>query len=303
MKKTCFAISIVLAALAAAQDTPKTDGPTRTEKQELFYSYSTAGTGGNMMYVSSEMSLSGRTVKGAPYSAQSTTETTQVLSDGNRIHRKSTSMIYRDSEGRTRNEMSLDGVGPFPAGADTPQIVMISDPAAGVTYTLNSKDHTARKMIVPEGMVASSGPAMAGVGSVGGVMGGIITHSSGITAVGGGMGGPMSASMMSKRGETQSLGKQMVGGVSADGTRTTITIPAGEIGNEQPIQIVSERWYSPELQTVVMSKNSDPRTGETVYQLSNILRTEPMPSLFQVPPDYTITESRKVGVKVETKTK
>jgi hypothetical protein len=90
--------------------------------------------------------------------------------------------------------------------------------------------------------------------------------------------------------KTESLGKQMVEGVEAEGTRTTTTIPAGEIGNEQPINIVWEKWYSPELQTVVMSKHSDPLVGETTYRLTNINRGEPAHSLFEVPGDYTIKE-------------
>lgn len=67
-----------------------------------------------------------------------------------------------------------------------------------------------------------------------------------------------------------------------------MTIPAGQIGNERPIEIVSQRWYSPELQTVVMTRNADPRTGETVYKLTGISRAEPPHSLFEVPPDYTV---------------
>jgi hypothetical protein len=86
----------------------------------------------------------------------------------------------------------------------------------------------------------------------------------------------------------ESLGKQLIEGIEAEGARTTITIPAGEIGNERPIEIISERWYSPELQTVVMTKHSDPRFGETVYRLTNISRSEPDASLFQVPSDYRI---------------
>jgi hypothetical protein len=89
---------------------------------------------------------------------------------------------------------------------------------------------------------------------------------------------------------TESLGKQNIGGVEAEGTRSTVTIPTGEIGNERPIEIVSERWYSPELQTAVMTRHSDPRTGETVYRLTNISRTEPARSLFEVPADYTVKE-------------
>ena len=79
--------------------------------------------------------------------------------------------------------------------------------------------------------------------------------------------------------------------VSAQGTRTTRTIPAGAIGNEKPIVITVERWYSPDLQMNVMIKRSDPRTGENVFQLTNIMRSEPDASLFQVPPDYTVKEA------------
>jgi len=88
----------------------------------------------------------------------------------------------------------------------------------------------------------------------------------------------------------ESLGTQTIEGVQAEGTRVTFTIPAGKIGNERPIVTVNERWYSPELQTVVMSKNSDPRMGETTYRLTNIVRSEPDPGLFQVPADYTVKE-------------
>lgn len=91
--------------------------------------------------------------------------------------------------------------------------------------------------------------------------------------------------------QTENLGKQLIEGVEAEGTRTTRTIPAGEIGNEQPIQIVSERWYSPELQVVVMTRSSDPRAGETTYRLTNIVRAEPSASLFQLPADYTVKDA------------
>jgi hypothetical protein len=99
--------------------------------------------------------------------------------------------------------------------------------------------------------------------------------------------------MLSGQGEVnrESLGTQTIEGVQAEGTRITFTIPAGKIGNERPIVTVNERWYSPELQAVVMSKNLDPRTGDTIYRLTNISRSEPDASLFQVPADYTIKEN------------
>jgi hypothetical protein len=90
--------------------------------------------------------------------------------------------------------------------------------------------------------------------------------------------------------KTEPLGKQVIEGVEAEGTRTITTIPAGEIGNERPIEVVSERWYSPELQTNILTRRTDPRTGETVYRLTNIHRGEPSASMFEVPAGYTLSK-------------
>jgi len=90
--------------------------------------------------------------------------------------------------------------------------------------------------------------------------------------------------------KNEDLGSQSIEGVLAKGTRTTHIIPAGQIGNQQEIDTVDEHWYSPELQINVLTRHSDPRTGETVNRLRNIVRVEPDPSLFQVPADYQITE-------------
>jgi hypothetical protein len=109
-------------------------------------------------------------------------------------------------------------------------------------------------------------------------------------------GGPMSTTISvlaepsRQAAKVESLGTQNIGGVQADGKRVTETIPAGAIGNEREINVVNETWYSPELQTVVMSKYSDPRTGDVVYTLTNINRSEPDPALFQVPADYKMKE-------------
>ena len=92
---------------------------------------------------------------------------------------------------------------------------------------------------------------------------------------------------------SEELGTQTIEGINAVGTRTTITIPAGEIGNERAIEIVDERWFSPDLKTIVMTRHSDPRAGETVYRLTNIIRAEPDHSLFEVPGDYIIREDRE----------
>ena len=84
--------------------------------------------------------------------------------------------------------------------------------------------------------------------------------------------------------KTEQLGNMSIEGVQAQGTRTTTTIPAGAIGNDKPIDIVDERWYSPDLQMTVMTKHSDPRTGETSFALKNINRSSPPPYLFEFLP-------------------
>jgi hypothetical protein len=100
---------------------------------------------------------------------------------------------------------------------------------------------------------------------------------------------------MEKRGENsdvkvETLGVQNVEGVQAEGTRRTTLIPAGAIGNERPIEVVYERWYSKELQMIVLSKNSDPRFGEQTYRLTNITRADPPITLFSPPADYKIID-------------
>jgi hypothetical protein len=80
----------------------------------------------------------------------------------------------------------------------------------------------------------------------------------------------------------------------------TDTIPAGTIGNERPIEIVTERWYSKDIDAMVLQRFSDPRFGETTYRLVNVARGEPSPDLFQVPQSYTLEASNmpRAGVRV-----
>jgi hypothetical protein len=203
------------------------------------------------------MRFDGKVVKGAPYSATVTTESTQTLSDGTRITRKTAASIFRDSDGRTRREMTLDNFGPFGAAKEPAQLVFINDPVAGVHYVLDQRNRTARKMVAP----TRTGPPP-----------------------------PHREKPAQSQSKTEALGKQTIEGVEAEGVRSVITIPAGQIGNDRPIEIVSERWDSAALQTVVLSKHNDPRFGETVYRLTNINRAEPAKNLFEAPADYKLEE-------------
>jgi hypothetical protein len=253
------------------------------------------------VFVSSEMSFDGKTVKGAPYSAQAVTESVQALADGNRIVHRDTSSVYRDGEGRTRREQTLGSLGAYTAAGGPAQMVFINDPVASVNYILDSKNRTAqkidltgmrtarRKMIAESKAKTDDSNPAASQSKQTTVVVEVNTGHPGAGEI------PMEHSfnkteINSKDAKKESLGKQTIEGVEAEGTRLTITIAAGQIGNEAPIIMVSETWYSPELQTVVMSKHSDPRTGEHTYRLTNINRVEPAHSLFEVPSDYTINK-------------
>lgn len=248
--------------------------------------------GADVVFLASEMSFSGKLVKGAPYAAEAITESTQTLSDGNRIVQKSTSSIYRDSEGRTRREQALRGIGPFANDGTPSPTIHISDPVAAISYVLDPRAQVARRMPPMRFKVQHNTRPPDGAPGDFHAADRIELHSDGImnkkmieTGVAMGM---LDKSNPNSRRE--SLGKQNIGGVEAEGTKTTVTIAAGEIGNERPLEIVSERWYSPELQIVVMTRHVDPRFGENSYRLTNIDRAEPARSLFEVPAGYKIEE-------------
>jgi hypothetical protein len=208
----------------------------------------------------------GKVVKGAPFSAVGSSQMTQTLADGTHISHTTTVTVYRDSQGRVRHELTLSGIGPLQASGQPTKLVTISDPVAGARYLLNPDKKVAHKM----------GMGGGGKGQGRGGPGGPRNFERG-------QNGPGAANA-----QTESLGTQTISGVKAEGTRVTRTIPAGQIGNDKPLVIVFERWYSPDLQMLVMSKRSDPRFGETTFTLSNVQTKEPDAALFQVPSDYTV---------------
>lgn len=232
--------------------------------------------GGPMELMGFEGMHGGKLVKGAPFSATSSSETTQTLQDGTAIHRTSQGALYRDSEGRSRREVTFTGAGPLAAAGGTHKMVSIADPVAGVHYMLNPDKKVAVKMTFKGrgGNAASGDKAQA-------------FHEK-IQA-------REQAEVLSGALKTEALGTQMVNGVNAEGTRTTHTIAAGTIGNDKAIQVVSERWYSADLQMVVKSSRTDPRFGTTTFSLTNIQKAEPAATLFAVPADYTVKEGGMGG--------
>lgn len=225
-------------------------------------------------------------VKGAAFSADSHTEHFQILADGNRMGRKSVAHIYRDAAGRTRREHELGGHTLAPDG-QPPRLIIINDPVGRVNYVIETQSATAQKMNLPPANVMDAMQrAMGGNAPFSVLM-------------------PTSAARRRMADDEaaapppkpvkEKLPAQTIEGVMAEGTRITLTIPAGEFDNEQPMIITHEEWYSPELQMIVLMKHGDPRFGETTFRLTNILRGEPVADLFQLPQGYRVVEGRGRG--------
>jgi hypothetical protein len=252
-------------AMARAQDQappPPPPGPGRVMIQ-------VGPTGDAVGFMGFEAGIAGKTVTGAPFSATVSTQITRTLPDGNKIDQNITGTIARDSQGRTRRDMTLPSSLLAPVATTSPHAIFINDPVAGTSYILHPDQKVADQLPL-HAWRRMGRRAMRQLGG---------------------------AKPFQNETTTTDLGTQTINGVAAQGTRTTRTIPAGQIGNERPIVIVTERWYSPDLQTYVMTKSRDPLMGDTVFQLTNIQRQEPEPSLFQVPSGYTVKQRPRPSMR------
>jgi hypothetical protein len=306
---------------------------------------------GSMAYMFSDRVGRGKVVKGAPYSAEVVTESNQKLADGNVITHRKVSRVYRDGEGRTRQESVRDG---------KLRSVYISDPVAKANYTLlpDSKialttprfetriersapraererertserverdaqgdrritvrtiedrdggpgvreevrvqvvrmgDGTSKEIVVPVPPVPPR-PLVPGAAPVPPVP--PLPPMPGVNTL------RFESTSHLGKGATTNLGAKDFDGVKAEGKSTVWTIPAGQIGNRNPINVTSESWYSPDLQVTVYSRHDDPRTGESIYRLAAIKRAEPQPDLFKVPEDYQTKGRGKREEKPEAK--
>jgi hypothetical protein len=207
------------------------------------------------MFIGAELRFGDKLVTGQPFSADTVIEDTHRLFDGSTVTKKNAGAIYRDGAGRTRREQPLDMVGNFAVanGQNRPQmLVFINDFSSKTQYFIDLNNKVARKSRI-------------------------------------GQGGPPPGERTSPPdAKTESLGTKTIEGVSAEGTRITFEIPVGQIGNDKPIQVVSENWFSPELQIMVMSRHTDPMAGEHVFRLTNIKRAEPAADLFTVPSGFRV---------------
>jgi hypothetical protein len=294
MKRIMLSVVAACAVAAAASaQTASTYTFERKVSTDQAPQISVAGTHISMAF---EM----KAVPNAPYQGEAVTESVMTLADGNRIVKKTTTRVYRDSAGRTRKET----VGPDGQVLS----VFISDPSGKTSYAIDPASQSASRTSAyyvavahkdgeppAAGTISHAGAPVTTTFSVAGGTGTVATQGQEIqksiivTAGEAGLLRVVEGSNLAKGDVVkEDLGEQTVEGVLAKGTRTTTTIPAGAVDNEQPIRIVSEEWFSTELQVLVLTKHSDPRVGETTYRLTNISRTEPAKSLFELPAGYTV---------------
>lgn len=216
------------------------------------------------MFFHEEIGDGPKVVTGAPMTAviESTHDTT--LSDGNTIHRDNQSTVYRDSQGRVRREVSFELATPS-TGATQGTMIIIMDPVAGTRYILNPQKKTADQMPLrppkpPAGAAEGEPPAKP-------------SDDANVT--------------------TTDLGSKTILGLQATGTRVTRTIPAGQIGNAKPIEVVTERWMSSDLQIPMSVTHTDPMMGTMTSQVTSVTRGEPSASMFQVPSDYKVVTGKR----------
>jgi hypothetical protein len=253
------------------------------------------------------MAADAQVVKGKPYSADTSTETVQTMLDGNRIVHRTVSKFYRDSEGRTRREETFGNVDPeHPAPHETK--VFIDDPVNRTSFVLDPGSKSADKMLrlstITEDHNAEDDGTRIMIKSIkdsDAIKDGAVVEPDGA--------GPMVVKFRNDHSNPdtvllqvadenrnvskEDLGTRNIEGVDCTGTRRTTTIPAGAIGNEKPISIVTETWFAPAIGAVVQSTSNDPRFGKTTYQLTNVQLNEPPRSLFEPPADFKIATPRK----------
>ena len=231
-----------------------------------------AGAGAQTLDFLSHDTPVGPVVTGAPYSGEGVTTLKLKLFDGTRIERKVTARFYRDSAGRIRREQTIMGLGALNPSDESPMVVTIVDPVAGVIYALNPGSRSAHRIAIDKRALAGEPPPPPPPPAGGAI-------------------GPGAPPPPPPPPNEEALGSRQIEGLIALGRRTRRTIPAGQIGNDRPIEITDERWQSPDLKALLLSRHHDPRTGDVEYRLTNITRAEPPAELFAVPSGYTIADA------------
>ena len=261
----CGLLLAGLSSFAIAQSDAPAPPPPPPPGAMMMHGPGPGGPGGMMHDEIGE----GKVVTGVPMSGDLIVTRDTTLADGNHIHTENQTKVYRDADGRIRREIGFELNTPT-TGAAKRNMIVITDPVAGKRYVLNPQNKTAHVMPLHLPTKWQGPPPPDGEA------------------------GPKWAKHDDANFNREQLGTKTVNGLQAEGTRMTRTIPAGKIGNEKPIEVVTDRWYSTDLQLPLTTTHTDPMMGTVTTNLTNINRTPPDASLFQVPSDYK-TETGKPG--------
>jgi hypothetical protein len=233
------------------------------------------------------------TIRNAPFSAVVVTEYDRVLDNGNHIHRETRGKVYRDDQGRVRTETEFATPG---NASDQFLRVTILDPLQHTVVHLDPRNKVAT--------VTRTGQTVAASDTAPPPNHGMSLRVTPLNDAGQPAGAPTriqtqhSAASAASPAKTETLGTRSIEGVEVVGTKTTRTIEAGAMGNEQPIVSVTDSWYSRDLQVVVLNQTDDGQSGHNSMKLVNIVRAEPSSQLFLVPSDYTVKETNPATASV-----
>jgi TonB family protein len=204
---------------------------------------------------------------GKPFSGRSTTEWRRTLEDGTAVSTHLFAMVARDSQGRIYRERRHF----VPSDSNQQSAlthILIFDP---ITHT-RTECSLATHLCDVTGYHAPTTFTPPPVGPIGD-----------------------GTSFRSR----ENLGNDVIDGLKVIGTRDTITINAGVVGNSQPLISAREFWYSPDLQVNLAVTRKDPRQGTQVIQVGELSRAEPDPALFKVPAGFVIEGTRSSADPVQ----
>lgn len=217
-----------------------------------------APDGGTMEIISS---IDIPPILNVPFSATVTTVWTQRLEDGTSITIQNHRVVMRDSHGRIFQERRT--LVPKDSPDEPPlRYTEITNPLTHTRYICRPAFHICEEMGYFAPVKIVNIPA-----------------------------GPLDKD--GKRAlSREDLGKNNVSGLDVTGTRETMTIALGAIGNDRPISVTKEFWYSPQLGINIVVKRADPRSGTQTFTVSDISLAEPAPANFAIPAGFKVNDHR-----------
>ncbi|MGO9317642.1 MAG: hypothetical protein ACLPXT_06605 [Terracidiphilus sp.] len=206
---------------------------------------------------------SGTGFTGAPYSCKAITVKEKTLTDGTRITETFVELIWRDAEGRTRKEL----IQHTDSGAEYRSII-ITDPVGGMYRKWTEGYPSAEQMVhiwpLPPNQRVTAPPS------------------------------PINSGKTESRPgfRNKVLTPQEINGVYAEGSRWVRTTQLTEEISKRVIEVTNELWISPELRIIMRHIHDDPQTGKEDTEVTDVVRGDPDPALFQAPEGYAVVDHR-----------